>query len=193
MPNRAPAGVHRECAGSRWLCVRTWPRHRAVAAVAIAFYRGGVNGADQAAAGSSPPEDGSPSGGGNAGRDTRTVVPIVAAFGVVALILIAIVVGGMLAPAEKNVTEADKVAVAVRDFVAARNSNDPNRVRAAVCPAFDEARTPLPAVQAELVRVEHAQVDNGRGTAEVTVKTGGTERTATWKLAHHDGRWRVCV
>ena len=132
-------------------------------------------------------------------RDLRTIVPIAVAFAVIVVILIAIAVGGTLAPASKNVTESDKIALGVREFVNARNGVDPKLRLASACPGFDESRSPIaaPAFGAaagrpEIVKVESASVDGQRGKADVTIKTSGVEHTATWSLSRSGDRWLVC-
>src|SRR5690606_5385381 len=75
--------------------------------------------------------------------DKRSVVPFVAAAVIAVLVLIGIVLGGLLAPAEKNVTEADRFAAAVTNYIDARSRSELRPPPGVACPGFDEEKSGL--------------------------------------------------
>ncbi|MCX4098941.1 hypothetical protein [Nocardia sp. alder85J] len=126
---------------------------------------------------------------------TRSAVPFLAAFGLALLVLVAVVLLETLRPAERNVTDSDKMATAVHDYTQAWNAADPAKLAAAVCPGFDPARSPLAAAagkKADLVRLTDPSIDGDRGKVTVTDSVDGKESTATWALTRSGGVWRVC-
>lgn len=70
--------------------------------------------------------------------DRRSVAPFVAAAVFAAVVLIAIVLGAVLSPAEKNVTESDKITAAVQRYAEARAATDSTPPPAVACQGFDE-------------------------------------------------------
>ncbi|MCM6777345.1 hypothetical protein NDR87_28045 [Nocardia sp. CDC159] len=127
---------------------------------------------------------------------TRSLVPFIAA-AVVALLLVGgVVLLGVLRPAENNVTDSDRVAVAVRNFATAQADSDAKRRATTACPEFDAVRSPLGpdalGKQVEIENIRDTTVDGGRARATVTSKIDGRERTATWNLTKSDERWLVC-
>ncbi|RDI63296.1 hypothetical protein DFR76_111315 [Nocardia pseudobrasiliensis] len=126
----------------------------------------------------------------------RSLAPFIAA-AVVALLLIGgVVLLGVLRPAENNVTESDRLAVAVRNFATAQADSNADRRATTVCPGFDPAKSPLgpDAVgkQVEISGIRDATVDGSRAKATVTSKIDGREQTATWNLSKSGDQWVVC-
>ncbi|WP_153348295.1 Rv0361 family membrane protein [Nocardia aurantia] len=135
---------------------------------------------------------------------TRSALPFLAAFAVALVVLVAVVVLKATRPAERNVTDSDKMATAVRLYADAWNSADPAKLAAATCAGFDPARSPLAAVagnpaqpaaagkKIDLVRLADPSIDGDRGKVTVTESVDGKETTGTWALTRSDGVWRVC-
>ena len=133
---------------------------------------------------------------GRTDGDNRSIVPFLLALGVIALIGIAIVVGGLLSPADKNVTESDRIKSAATNFVAAHNNNDAKALKLATCPTFDDKRSPLAGRDGKVVisKVDEAVVDGDRAKAKVTTGIDGKsdDKTTTWDFHREDSNWRVC-
>lgn len=130
--------------------------------------------------------------------DKRSAVPFVAAAVVAAIVLIAIVLGGVLSPAEKNVTEADRIAAAVRNFVDGSNRSDAVPPPGTACQGFDASRSPLAGQDGagkpvEITKIDSPMVDGDRGKATVTTKVDGQEKTTTWNLTRSGDKWLVCT
>ncbi|WP_280262657.1 hypothetical protein [Nocardia wallacei] len=127
---------------------------------------------------------------------TRSVIPFVAAAVVAVLVIAAIVALAVARPAEKNVTDSDRIAVAVRNFATAQADSDAARRATTACPGFDERHSPLGpealGKQVEIGKVADTRIDGDRATAAVTSTIDGRESTATWNLARTDGTWLVC-
>ncbi|WP_306365187.1 hypothetical protein [Nocardia sp. CC227C] len=128
---------------------------------------------------------------------TRSMLPFLAAAGIIALVVVGIVIAGLVSPAEKNVTDSDRLAVAARNLVGALAADDPLNGRI-VCAGFDDDRSPVriesddAAPALEFVRLTDARVDGDRATATVTVRLDGNESTSTWNFTRADDRWVVC-
>ncbi len=130
----------------------------------------------------------------------RTITPFTVAAVIAALLLGGILLTGLLAPVEKNVTESDRIAGAVRDFAQVSSRYGPEPPREAVCPGFVPARSPLaPRLQPgetgkdiEITKFGPVQVNGETATIEVTSRVEDTEETSTWWLFHTDGEWKVC-
>ncbi|MGY4100200.1 Rv0361 family membrane protein [Nocardia sp. R16R-3T] len=132
--------------------------------------------------------------------DRRSMAPFIAAAVFAAVVLIAIVLGAMLSPAEKNVTESDKITAAVQRYAEARAATDDTPPPGVACPGFDESRTPLAdqfggAAAGKSIKVseiENAMVDGDRAKATVTIEVDGRKTPATWNLTRSGDRWVVC-
>ncbi|MBF6241602.1 hypothetical protein IU474_31660 [Nocardia otitidiscaviarum] len=128
---------------------------------------------------------------------TRSMLPFLAAAGIIALVVLGIVIAGLVSPAEKNVTDSDRLAVAARNLVGALAADDPLGDRI-VCAGFDNDRSPVriesedAAPALEFVRLTDARVDGDRATATVTVRLDGTENTSTWNFTRGGNGWVVC-
>ena len=125
----------------------------------------------------------------------RTIVPFVAAAAVFVVIIAAIVIAGLVSPAEDNVTESDRIQVAVADFVGAHNGGDELRKRSTECEGFDEKRSVLAGRDGKVTieLIEGQEVNGDRGKAQVTTKVDGKDaKTDTWNFVRTDGKWRVC-
>ncbi|NNH75929.1 hypothetical protein HLB23_39785 [Nocardia uniformis] len=129
--------------------------------------------------------------------ETRSMLPFLVAAGIIALVVLGIVVAGIISPAEKNVTDSDRLAVAARNFTAARAAADPLDTRI-VCAGFDDKRSPLGTEhgddppELEFTGLDDPQVDGDRATAAVKVKIDGKETTSTWNFTRSDSGWVVC-
>ncbi|MFC6013454.1 hypothetical protein [Nocardia lasii] len=132
--------------------------------------------------------------------DKRSIVPFVAAAAVAILVLIGIVAGGLLAPAEKNVTEADRLAAAVTNYIDARSRSDLRPPTGVACPGFDEEKSglaerlggPKSTVTIDGRGFTDATVNGDRAKIDATIDVNGTDTTDTWKLTRVDGAWLVC-
>ncbi|WP_054812380.1 Rv0361 family membrane protein [Nocardia arizonensis] len=131
--------------------------------------------------------------------DKRTMVPFVAAAIFALLVVVAIVLGGVLSPAEKNVTEADRIAAAAQNYASARNRVLPPP--GVACTGFDEGATPLAAQfagsgpgagDAKVPKVADQSVNGARAEAAVTVRVGDRETTETWNFTRSGDSWLVC-
>ncbi len=125
----------------------------------------------------------------------RTAVPFFAALAIVALIVAAIVIAGIVSPAEDNVTESDRLQVAVADFVGAHNGDDDLRKRSTECEGFDEKNSMLAGRDGNVTikLIEGMEVNGDRGKAQVTTEVDGKDpKTDTWNFVRSDGTWRVC-
>jgi hypothetical protein len=126
---------------------------------------------------------------------TRSALPFLAALVLALVVLVAVVVLETTRPAERNVTDSDKMATAVRDYTDAWNAADPAKLAAATCAGLDPARSPLAAAtgkKVDLVRLADPSIDGDRGKVTVTDSVDGKESTATWALTRSGGVWRVC-
>lgn len=129
--------------------------------------------------------------------DRRSVAPFVAAAVIAVLVLGAIVLGGVLSPAEKNVTESDRITAAVRNFVEGSNSTDLVPPPGAGCQGFDPKRSPLAGRSGggktvEFIELNDPEVDGDRAKATVTTKVDGDQQTSTWNLTRSGDKWLVC-
>ncbi|MGK8511455.1 hypothetical protein ACRS5S_26675 [Nocardia asiatica] len=130
--------------------------------------------------------------------DKRSVAPFVAAAILAAIVLIAIVLGGVLSPAEKNVTEAERIAAAVANFVDGSNRSDAVPPPGTACQGFDPSRSPLAGQDGtgkpvEITKIDIPMVDGDRGKATVTTKVDGREATSVWNFTRSGGKWLVCT
>jgi hypothetical protein len=130
--------------------------------------------------------------------DKRSAAPFVAAAVVAVIVLIAIVLGGVLSPAEKNVTEADRIVAAVRNFVDGSNRSDIVPPPGTACQGFDADRSPLAGQDGagkpvEIAKIDPPMVDGDRGKATVTTTVDGREATSTWILTRSGDKWLVCT
>ncbi|MBF6296404.1 hypothetical protein IU459_02470 [Nocardia amamiensis] len=130
--------------------------------------------------------------------DKRSMVPFIAAAVVAVIVLIAIVLGGVLSPAEKNVTDADRIAAAIRNFVDGANRAGTVPAPGTGCEGFDAARSPLAGQSGagksvELRKIDNPMVDGDKGKATVTTQADGTETTKTWNLTRSGDKWLVCT
>ncbi|MGW4635894.1 Rv0361 family membrane protein [Nocardia sp. NPDC004415] len=133
--------------------------------------------------------------------DKRSVVPFVAAAVIAVLVLIGIVLGGLLAPAEKNVTEADRFAAAVTNYIDARSRSELRPPPGVACPGFDEEKSglterlggPKSAVTIDKKGFANATVNGDRAKIDATVLIGDTPATSTWNLTRVEGTWLVCA
>ncbi|GGL27565.1 hypothetical protein GCM10011588_47970 [Nocardia jinanensis] len=148
-----------------------------------------AGGADEQAAGKSG--DGEP---------PRSITPFIVAAVVAALVLGGVLIAGLVSPVEKNVTDSDRIAGAVREFAEASSRYGVEPPREAVCPGFVPARSPLAGQlkpgetgkDIEIARFGPVQVNGDTATIEVTSEVEGEEKTATWWLFLTDGDWLVC-
>ncbi|RMI29338.1 Rv0361 family membrane protein [Nocardia stercoris] len=128
--------------------------------------------------------------------DTRSATPFIAAAVVAVLVLIGIFVAGALRPADRNVTQADRIADAVRNFALAQSDSDSGQLAANTCTGFDATRSPLGAdtgKRVEIVSVTDPNIDGDRGKATVTSKVeGGQPSTGVWNLVRQGSAWKVC-
>jgi len=127
--------------------------------------------------------------------ENRTAWPFFAALAVVGVILAAVLAVALRSPDTAN---SDGVVQAVRSFVAAHNGVDDALRRAAVCPAFDNTRSPLAGQDNErvaLVTADNPTITGENATVSVTTrldKSNSAERNATWNVVKTAGGWRVC-
>ncbi|MFD6154987.1 hypothetical protein ACFWF7_17105 [Nocardia sp. NPDC060256] len=129
--------------------------------------------------------------------DKRSVAPFVAAAVLAVIVLGAIIIGGVVSPAEKNVTESDRIAAAVRNFVEGSNTTDLVPPPGTGCQGFDPKRSPLAGRSGggktvEITKLDDPKMDGDRAKATVTTKVDGTEATATWNLTRSGDKWLVC-
>ncbi|MGW6425923.1 Rv0361 family membrane protein [Nocardia sp. NPDC055053] len=133
--------------------------------------------------------------------DKRSVVPFVAAAVIAVVVLIGIVLGGLLSPAEKNVTEADRLTAAVSNYIDARSRSELRPPPGVACPGFDEEKSglserlggPKSAVTIDKKGFDKATVNGDRAKIDATVQIGDTSSTSTWNLTRVDGAWLVCT
>ncbi|WP_147403925.1 Rv0361 family membrane protein [Nocardia panacis] len=128
--------------------------------------------------------------------DRRSMKPFIAAGIIAVAVLVAIVIGGLLAPAEKNVTVADRIAGAVREFVDGVNNTDGVGAAGTVCKDFDPKHSPLAQRQSgqavSVTKIENPTADGDRAKVSVTVKFADTEHPGTWNLTRTGQKWQVC-
>ncbi|MFD3596646.1 hypothetical protein ACFWU5_28340 [Nocardia sp. NPDC058640] len=132
--------------------------------------------------------------------DKRSIVPFVAAAVVAIIVLIGIVLGGLLSPAEKNVTEADRLAAAVTNYIDARSRSDLRPPTGVACEGFDEEASglseqlggPKSTVTIDGKGFTNATVNGDRAKIDATVVVDGNPKSTAWKLTRGDGAWLVC-
>lgn len=133
--------------------------------------------------------------------DKRSIVPFVAAAVVAVIVLIGIVLGGVLSPAEKNVTQADRLAAAVTNYVDARSRSELRPPPGVACPGFDEEESglgerlggPESTVAIDRKGFANPTVNGDRAKVDATVQIDGESATSTWTLTRVDGNWLVCT
>ncbi|WP_328389143.1 Rv0361 family membrane protein [Nocardia sp. NBC_00416] len=133
-------------------------------------------------------------------EDPRTIWPFIVAAVIVALILGGVLIAGLVSPVEKNVTDSDRIAGAVRDFAQVSNRYGVEPPREAVCPGFVPARSPLAGQlkpgetgkDIEITKFGPVDINGDTATIEVTSRVEGEEKTAAWWLFLSDGDWQVC-
>ncbi|APE37579.1 hypothetical protein BOX37_30715 [Nocardia mangyaensis] len=133
--------------------------------------------------------------------DKRSIVPFVAAAVVAIVVLIGIVLGGLLSPAEKNVTEADRLAAAVTNYIDARSRSELRPPPGVACPGFDEEESgltqrlggPESAVSIDKKGFANPTVNGDRAKVDATVQVDGNDSMSTWTLTRVDGDWLVCT
>ncbi|WP_280218123.1 hypothetical protein [Nocardia neocaledoniensis] len=133
--------------------------------------------------------------------DKRSIVPFVAAAVIAVLVLIGIVLGGLLSPAEKNVTEADRLTAAVSNYIDARSRSELRPPPGVACPGFDEVKSglserlggPKSEVTVDKKGFDKATVNGDRAKIDATVLIGDKSSTSTWNLTRVDGAWLVCT
>jgi hypothetical protein len=132
--------------------------------------------------------------------DSRSAWPFIAAAVVAVVVIVAIVLGGLLSPAEKNVTEADRIAAAVRNYADARGRSEITPPPGVACEGFDEGKSSLTSQlggletgkSVEITKIENPMVDGDRAKATVTTDIDGKQMPATWNLTRSGDRWLIC-
>ncbi|ATL71080.1 Rv0361 family membrane protein [Nocardia terpenica] len=128
---------------------------------------------------------------------TRSALPFLIAAVIAVLVVIAVIAMALLRPAENNVTQADRIAAAVKNFAAAQAESDPARRASAACAGFDPAKSPLgpgaAGKKVDITGLTDPAIDGDRAKATVTSEVDGRKTTATWNLTRADGKtWLVC-
>lgn len=130
----------------------------------------------------------------------RTITPFVVAAALAALVLGGVLLAGLLKPVEKNVTDSDRIAGAVREFADASGRYGLQPPEPAVCRGFDPARSPLagrlePGETGSDVEIEtfgDVRVTGETAAIVVTSRVDDTTETATWHLTRSEDGWLVC-
>lgn len=128
--------------------------------------------------------------------ETRSMWPFLVAAGIIVVVLLGIVIATVVSPAEKNVTETDRLAVAARNFAESRSGTaDPDPSQA--CPGFDEKRSPLyfPDETGRTFvfsKLTDAVFDADKASARVTYTADGKAATGTWHFRKTGSTWLVC-
>ncbi|MFR9750605.1 hypothetical protein ACL02S_06170 [Nocardia sp. 004] len=130
--------------------------------------------------------------------DKPSVAPFLAAAAVALVVLIAIVLGMILSPTEKNVTDADRIAAAVHNFIEGTNRTGKVPPPGTACQTFDADRVPLAGQlgggkSVQITKIDGTVVEGDTGKTTVTTETNGTEQTTVWSLIRSDGTWLVCT
>lgn len=129
-------------------------------------------------------------------ESVRSAKPIVIAAIIAVVALAVVLVVGITQPAESNVTDADRIATAARNFATARSDSDAERRATTECEGFDEQKSPLGAdalgKEVDIAGVDAVHVDGDHATASVTSQIEGHSTVADWHLTRENGRWLVC-
>ncbi|MGW5518550.1 Rv0361 family membrane protein [Nocardia africana] len=130
-------------------------------------------------------------------RDTtRSAKPFLIAAAIAVLAVLTVVILGVTRPAENNLTDPDRVAIAARNFATARSDSDAERRKTTECAGFDEKKSPLGAdsagKKAEIAGVDAVHIDGDHATASVTSRIDGREAAANWNFSRENGTWLVC-
>ncbi|WP_280236308.1 Rv0361 family membrane protein [Nocardia cyriacigeorgica] len=141
-----------------------------------------------------------PADGQESDDSTRSMAPFIIAAAIAAIVLAVIVIAELVSPVEKNVTEADRVAAAVRDFGEASSRYGLVPPKEAACPDFDPKQSPLAGrldegetgKAIEITKLDGMKVEGDRATVTVLSKVDGAEATGTWRLRRVDNEWLVC-
>ncbi|AHH21986.1 hypothetical protein NONO_c72290 [Nocardia nova SH22a] len=127
---------------------------------------------------------------------TRSAMPFLIAAVIAAVALIGVVVLALARPAENNVTDTDRVAVAARNFATARSDSDADRRKTTECANFDEKKSPLGpdsvGKKYDLAGVEAVKIEGDHATASVTSQIDGRKSVANWNFVREKGTWLVC-
>lgn len=130
-------------------------------------------------------------------RDTtRSAKPFLIAAAIAVIAVLAVVILGVTRPAENNLTEPDRIAIAARNFATARSDSDAARRKTTECGNFDDKRSPLGpdsvGRKVEIAGVDAVHVDGDRATASVTSQADGRKTAANWNFRRENGTWLVC-
>ncbi|UGT40814.1 hypothetical protein LTV02_33340 [Nocardia yamanashiensis] len=129
--------------------------------------------------------------------ETRTMLPFLVAAVVIVLVILGIVIAALVSPAEKNVTDSDRLAIAARTFTDSRSGTDVID-KSTACSGFDEAKSPLAGKPGEqggkyaYVKLVDPRVEGEKATALVTWRAGDRESTTTWHFSKQGSAWLVC-
>ncbi|MQY23809.1 Rv0361 family membrane protein [Nocardia macrotermitis] len=126
----------------------------------------------------------------------RSPVPFIAAAVIAVLVIGGVLIAAMLRPAEKNVTNYDRLVIAIQNFGAAQSGTDTARRAATACPGFDPAHSPLgpdaAGKKVVIVRTTDPTIDGKRAKVTVTSSVNGRESTSVWNLRQTANDWFVC-
>ena len=130
-------------------------------------------------------------------RDTtRSAAPFLIAAAIAVIALVGVLVLAIARPAENNVTDPDRVAVAARNFATARSDSDADRRRTTECANFDEQKSPLGPDSVgrkyDIAAVDAVKIDTDHATASVTSQIDGRTSVANWNFTRDKGVWLVC-
>ncbi|WP_227979343.1 hypothetical protein [Nocardia spumae] len=130
-------------------------------------------------------------------RDTtRSAAPFLIAAAIAMIALIAVVVLAITRPAENNLTDSDRVAVAARNFATARSDSDAARRKTTECATFDEKKSPLGpdsvGKKYDIAGVDAVKIEGDHATAAVTSQIDGRKSVANWNFTREKGVWLVC-
>ncbi|WP_067830500.1 Rv0361 family membrane protein [Nocardia inohanensis] len=129
--------------------------------------------------------------------ETRTMLPFLVAAVVIVLVIVGIVIAALVSPAEKNVTDSDRLAIAARNFTDARGGAE-SLEKSTACEGFDPAKSPLAGKPGEqdpkyaYVKLADPRVEGDKATAQVTWQAGDRESTTTWHFSKSGSSWLVC-
>jgi hypothetical protein len=127
-------------------------------------------------------------------EDSRSAWPFFAALAAVGVILAAILAVTLSSP---DHSDSDNVVHAVQSFIAAHNG-DADQRKAAECPGFAQARSPLAGQDGKRVAYVMAtspHITGNTATVDVTTRLdrpNAPNRNAIWTVAKTSSGWRVC-
>ena len=118
--------------------------------------------------------------------------PIMAALVIVVVVIIGVVLLSVLRPADRNVTESDRVGSALVGYIDARKSGDAARIADTLCTPSTSQPLASEGNDLDLKTIDGVTVDGEAATTNITVEVDGSEINAAVDFRKVGEDWKVC-